>query len=111
LVPPKTREFCNEIFHSIETAVNGPPYARREINNRQVAFSDELVHRSVGFGKQIVQLDLGPFRSDACETIADTARSAVVAFPETCREDQYSFFHQARRTRARTIGCHSERSE
>ena len=49
----ETREFCIEIFLAIEPAVNGSPCARSEINNRQIAFSDELIHLPVRFGKQI----------------------------------------------------------
>jgi hypothetical protein len=89
----KPGEFCIEIFLAFEPAINGTPCARREINKRQVAFSHELVNWSVGFGKQIVQFHLGPFRDNAGKTIANSARGTVVAFPETRRENQYSFFH------------------
>src|SRR6266508_452200 len=99
----EAREFGIEILLAFEPAINGTPCARREINNRQIAFSDELVHRPVGFGKQIAQLDLRPFRGDASKTITDSARGAVVTFPETRSEDQYSFFHQVRRTHSQAI--------
>ncbi len=93
LEPRETREFCIEIFLAIEPAINGTPCARREIDERQIAFSHELVHRPIGFGKQIVQFYLRPFRGDAGKSIANSARSAVVTFSEARREDQYSFFH------------------
>jgi len=93
LEPREAREFCIEIFLPFEPAINGTPCAGREINERQVRFSHQLVNRPVGFGKQIAQFHLRSFRGDAPQTIANSARSAVVTFPEARREDQYSFFH------------------
>src|SRR6266487_1651502 len=93
LKPREAREFCIEIFLAIEPAINCPPCAGRKINERQVAFSHQLVNRPVIFGKQIMQFHLRPFWSDPRQTIANSARSAVVPFPEARREDQYSFFH------------------
>src|SRR5215510_13017138 len=89
----ETREFSIEIFLAFQPAIDRTPCARREINERQVALSHELVNRPVGFGKQIAQFDLRPFWGDAGQTIANPACSAIMTFPETRREDQYSFFH------------------
>src|SRR3989440_2462019 len=93
LEPREARKFCIEIFLPFEPAINGPPCAGREINERQIAFSHQLVNRPVSFGKQIAQFHLCPLRCDTRQTIANSARSAVVTFPEARREDQYSFFH------------------
>jgi hypothetical protein len=103
LEPREAREFCIEIFLAFEPAINGAPCAGREINERQVAFSHQLVDRPVGFGKQIAQFYLRPFRSDARQTIANSARGAVVTFPEARREDQNSFFHEVSGSRSRAI--------
>src|SRR4029453_19145838 len=120
LEPREAREFCIEIFLAFEPAINGTPCARREINQRQVAFSHQLINGAVGFGKQIAQFYLRPFRGNASKTIANSARGAVVTFPETRREDQYSFFHSlsghpntdwktpATRQRGRKLPKHSE---
>src|ERR1700730_16655949 len=89
----EAREFCIEIFLAFEPAINGTPCAGREINERQVAFPHQLVNRPVSFGKQIAQFHLRPFRGDARQTIANSARGAVVTFSEARGEDQYSFFH------------------
>jgi len=93
LEPREAREFRIEIFLAFEPAINGTPCAGREINERQVAFPHQLVNRPVSFGKQIAQFHLRPFRGDARQTIANSARGAVVTFSEARREDQYSFFH------------------
>src|SRR4030095_2108676 len=93
LEPREAREFCVEVFLAFEPAINGTPCAGREINQRQVAFSHQLVNRPVGFGKQIVQFYLRPLRGDARQSIANSTRGAVVAFSEARRENQYSFFH------------------
>jgi len=93
LEPRKTGELYIEILLAIEPAINRSPCARCEIDDRQIAFSDELVHRPIGFGKQIVQFYLCPFGGHAAKSIANSTRSAVVTFPEARCEDQYSFFH------------------
>src|SRR5215813_2572643 len=99
----EAREFCIEILLAIEPAVNSTPRARREINHCKIAFSHHLVNRPVGFSKQIAQFDVCPFRSYAGQAIANSARGAVVTLPETRRENEDSFFHQARRARSRVI--------
>jgi len=93
LEPREAGEFCIEIFLAFEPAINGTPCAGREINERQVAFPHQLVNWPVSFGKQIAQFHLRPFRGEARQTIANSARGAVVTFSEARREDQYSFFH------------------
>src|SRR5439155_21102239 len=93
LEPRKAREFYIEIFLAFEPAINGAPCAGCEVNERQIAFSHQLVNRPVSFGKQIAQFHLRPLRGEARQTIANSARSAVVTFPKARREDQYSFFH------------------
>ena len=86
-------EFCIEVFFAIEPAVNDAPSTGRKINHCKIAFPYELIYRPVSFRKQVVQFDLRSFRSDASQTIANSSRGAVVPFPETRCEDQYSFFH------------------
>src|ERR1700730_3064617 len=93
LEPREAREFGIEIFLAFEPAINGTPCAGCEINERQIAFSHQLVNRPVSFGKQIAQFHLRPLRGDARQTVANSARSAVMTFSEARREDQYSFFH------------------
>src|SRR3982751_4431101 len=94
LEPRKARKFCVEIFLAFQPAINGTPRGGSEINERQVALSDQLVNGPVSFGKQIAQFYLGPFGRNPLKTIANSARRAVVTFPEARRENQYSFFPQ-----------------
>jgi hypothetical protein len=50
-----------------------------------------------------VQFYVRSFRGDAGETVAKSTRSAVVTFPETRSEDQYSFFHEVSGSRSRAV--------
>src|SRR5438477_12439925 len=93
LEPGKTLEIFVIIFLAIDPTVNASPKTRRKIKQPKIALSNQFVEQGVGFGKQIAQFYFRSFWGDARQTIANSSRGAVVAFPETRGEDQYSFFH------------------
>jgi hypothetical protein len=92
LEPGKSLEILVIILLAIEPAVDASPYTRRKINYPKITPPNQFVEQGVGFGKQIAQFHLRPFRGNAGQSIANSARGAIVTFPETRREDQYSFF-------------------
>jgi len=93
--PSESLEFLIVIRLAIEPAINDSPGARREIHQREIASSHELVNWSIGFGEKIPQFHLGSVRRDAGQSIAHSARGAVVAFSETSGQNQYSLFHNS----------------
>jgi hypothetical protein len=91
--PGKSLEIFVVILLAIEPAVDASPHTRRKINYPKITPPNQFVEQGVGFGKQIVQFYLRPFRGNARKSIANSTCSAVMTFPEARREDQYSFFH------------------
>jgi hypothetical protein len=91
--PGKSLEIFVIILLAIEPAVDVSPQTRRKVSYPKITPPNQFVEQGVGFGKQIAQFYLGPFRGDPGQSIANSPRGAVVAFSETRGEDQYSFFH------------------
>src|SRR6266480_8085838 len=95
LQPPEPLETLVEILLAIQPAVNGSPSAGREIDQCEIAPSDEFVDRPVGFGEQIAQFNFGVRRGDADQPITNSSSGAVVTLPKAGGENQYSFFHNS----------------
>jgi len=76
---------------AIEPAVNASPSPRPAIDQGEVGFAYQLVDHSVGFGKQVVHLDLRPGRN-AGQGIANSPGGGIVTLAKANGEDQ-DFFH------------------
>src|SRR5947207_6462677 len=95
LQPPEPLETLVQILLAIQPAVNGSPSAGREIDQCEIAPSDEFVDRPVGFGEQIAQFNIGLRRGRTDQPIMNSSSGAIVTLPKAGGKDQYSFFHNS----------------
>ena len=90
----KDAKIAGEFFLAIEPAIDDAPDLRGAIDHSHVGDPGPVVRHSVGFGKEIVQLDLDGVRRDLAKTVANPAGGTVVSLAVAGGQDQ-DIFHNS----------------